>query len=760
MNLKKVTILAFILIFILILGLSFYYLYNSPTIGVTFTWDHEIRHHTVSASEPWSRLKTGDVLIGIGGQKVTYLDLLNDNIYLKSREELFSWLEAKKEIFHILSRPSITFRVLRDGKEMEVLVTPRKAGASFLKNLVFLHIIAGTVFFLIGIGVFYKKGPEEVSLIFLAMCLALMLVFITNATSLMSEIIYQPGYLRLMNLVNIAALPIGNALLFHFSLLLPRKRKFLERFPWLVPLFYGICLLIVASLQIPLINFLVAIFAPLTIVSIVYAFFAYKGPIEKQQMKWVLAGFIFGLGPWIFINAIPLMITGQRLMNDTIPAAFVVFIPLFMAFAIGKYRLMDIDAFLEGSFVYVITILLLGVADFSFLGMIGTRFAAAHPFDDVLLSSALVVSFYVVLRDRIRLLAGKAFGRVMLPETDIIARFNDRASGEPPEGIIQIFAGVVRETYRPKKITLAVKGEADALGILRSFSGQTGLIKLWEVPRFSSWLPREFYLALVMAKEQEPDAVLMLGGLQSKKFYSRHDLAVLNALLVQAKTIYENAVLYEENLRQRSARLMEEQRHLKEKEMILKDLHDGIGGVASNIHLLAETALASSSLDDAKQTLLAISGLSKEGLFEVRSFLQSLDTTEATFEALIAELRHLGSTMVTPHQIRFHLESAGLPGDLQPGRLFFLNVLRIYKEALTNVIKHSLAKSVTAKIVFADERFNLSISDDGIGLAEGRGKGRGINHMKTRAKDIGGRLSISSGEGACVYLEVPILYPE
>jgi signal transduction histidine kinase len=55
-----------------------------------------------------------------------------------------------------------------------------------------------------------------------------------------------------------------------------------------------------------------------------------------------------------------------------------------------------------------------------------------------------------------------------------------------------------------------------------------------------------------------------------------------------------------------------------------------------------------------------------------------------------------------------------------------------------------------------DGLFSLSIHDDGIGFDDGRAKGRGINNMKTRASDIGGRLSVSSGNGTRVCLEIPV----
>ena len=754
-NTRAATVVGLTGAFILLLALSFYYLFHAPTVGATFSWNDGSKRYEVTSTQPWSQLKTGDVIERIEDLEVGFQHLLVDNIYVESRAALFSWFAAKRQVFERLQRRDVIFLVVREGTKTEVRVTPRRTGASFLSNLVFLHFIAGTVFFLIGVVIFYRKKPGEGRLLFLVMCLTLMLVFITNATSLMSEIVYQPWYLTLMNLVNVVSLPLGNALLLHFSFLLPRSGRFLKRFTWLVPFFYGVCIIVVVSFSIPAINALTALLAILTFSRIIYAFLAHRRPLERQQMKWVLAGFMFGLGPWVFINAIPLFTTGQRLMPDTIPAAFVVLIPLSMAFAVRKYRLMDIDAFLEGTFVYAITILVLGIVDFGFLGLLGTSFSR-HPLNDVFLSLVLFVSLYAALRDRVWLLVRRTFGRLTLAEADTIGMFNERASGLPPERILETLVNVIRETFQPRKAVFAVKGDGTADETLPCFRGCAGLVNLWEAPRFSLLVSQEFYVALVIEHGQEAIVVLLLGELQNGRFYSSRDLMVLKALLVQAKALYENAILYEEHIREYNARLLEEQRHADEKETILKDLHDGIGGMVSNIHLLAESALTSSSPADSMRALVTISALSKEGLFELSSFLQSLDASEATLRALIAEIHHMGSTMLGPHHISYSAENVGADGDARPGTLFYLNVLRICREALTNVIKHSMARSVTVRTSLIDSIFTLTVEDDGVGLTEKRSRGRGMKNMETRARDIGGILTISSGHGVCVRLQVPV----
>lgn len=755
---KKPVVVAFTFALILLLSTSFYYLYHSPSVGITPEWDAARRQYRVASAEAWSPLRPGDVIGKIGDLKIGFLHLLTDNIHIESRAHLFSWFEAKREIFVRLTQPTVRFGVVRDGREMEISVVPRKAGISFLANPVFLHLIAGIVFFLIGITVFYKKGLGEQTVVFLGMCLAIMLIFVTNSTSIMSEIIFEPRYHDFINIANIFALPAGNAILLHFTLLLPYKRRLLETSPWLVPLFYAVCIAIVASLQIPAINILIAVLAVSTMVSVIYAYFSEKRPVERQQMKWVLAGFVFGLGPWVLVCAIPMIIMGHRLVNDTIPAAFIILIPLFMAFAIWKYRLLDIDAFLEGTFTYIVTILILGIADLALLGLLNSRLSRFHAVDGAFVSLIFVVSLYAFVRDRISLLVRRLFRRVALPVADIMALFNSRAKGLPPAGVISAFIGVVREVFQPKLLMMVERGDEKADTILAVMKDRKGLVNLWQAPQFSFLLAEQYYLSVAFSGEHEVNTVVLLGALTNGRFYSGRDLAALNALFLQADTMRENAILYEQNISECNARLAEEQKHLSEREAIMKDLHDGIGGIASNIHLLAQTALTSPSAGDQRNTLCTISELSKEGLFEVESFLQSLDAAEgSTVGTLISEVHHVGKTMVAPHGISYRMTGHCANGDIKLGSACYLNVLRIYREALTNVIKHSRAVSVTVLTDLTDHLFTLTVEDDGIGCLPETSRGRGIKNMETRAKSIGGSIAVTrTGHGVSVRLLVPI----
>jgi PAS domain S-box-containing protein len=193
-----------------------------------------------------------------------------------------------------------------------------------------------------------------------------------------------------------------------------------------------------------------------------------------------------------------------------------------------------------------------------------------------------------------------------------------------------------------------------------------------------------------------------------------------------------------------------------EKENILKDLHDGIGGLTTNINLLAELARTRDDLGEVRRSLATIAELSRESLSEIRSFMQSLDVKDLRWPAVAAELRHLGSTIIEPHDIRFSLTTSLPEEEEGPSSATAMNLFRIYKESLANVVKHARASSVDVSLSLAAGRVRLTVRDDGVGLGGKRGTGRGLLNMQTRAAEMGGNVEIGSDNGTTVVLSVPL----
>jgi signal transduction histidine kinase len=118
--------------------------------------------------------------------------------------------------------------------------------------------------------------------------------------------------------------------------------------------------------------------------------------------------------------------------------------------------------------------------------------------------------------------------------------------------------------------------------------------------------------------------------------------------------------------------------------------------------------------------------------------------------------------MLNEHHLSFNLRTRIEESIQRLESLLVLNVFRIFKEGLVNVIKHSRAKGVNIDLEVTKDQISLSIKDDGIGMSEVKGAGRGIQNMKSRAKELGGNLELISDHGTLLRLTIPlpIKYPE
>jgi signal transduction histidine kinase len=92
------------------------------------------------------------------------------------------------------------------------------------------------------------------------------------------------------------------------------------------------------------------------------------------------------------------------------------------------------------------------------------------------------------------------------------------------------------------------------------------------------------------------------------------------------------------------------------------------------------------------------------------------------------------------------------------------HVLLVFQEAINNVVRHAHARRVAMRRGVHGSKLEAEIIDDGRGIeAAGNGdsqsrEGRGLSNMRSRARDLGGALTVTTGDdgGTRVHLFVPV----
>lgn len=198
----------------------------------------------------------------------------------------------------------------------------------------------------------------------------------------------------------------------------------------------------------------------------------------------------------------------------------------------------------------------------------------------------------------------------------------------------------------------------------------------------------------------------------------------------------------------------------RERRRIGRDLHDSLGQQMVGLSMLVRNLarrLREHDGDLAETAERAVE-IIDEMLQQTRDLARGLYPVELEAKGLVQALRALVSQTSERTGVRAELrvnEAQPIHFDVERAAQLF----RIAQEALSNAVRHAGAHSILVRLHCDDQRFELSVIDDGSGLPDGseRGDGMGLRMMAERASVIGGMLTIGSegGRGTSVRCVIP-----
>lgn len=198
----------------------------------------------------------------------------------------------------------------------------------------------------------------------------------------------------------------------------------------------------------------------------------------------------------------------------------------------------------------------------------------------------------------------------------------------------------------------------------------------------------------------------------------------------------------------------------KERARVARELHDDTGQ-ALTLLLVRLQMLADQIPDPRTRAELAdLRALVARTMDGVRRIVVDLGPTVLDDLGLASSVEWLAERMRVDGRMRVDLD---LDVDREPPRPVALAMFRVAQEALTNVLRHARASSVSVRLTRDDGHLRLAVSDDGLGFdveaAERRSEESvGLLGMTERIALVGGELSIESdpGRGTTVVASVPI----
>ncbi len=257
--------------------------------------------------------------------------------------------------------------------------------------------------------------------------------------------------------------------------------------------------------------------------------------------------------------------------------------------------------------------------------------------------------------------------------------------------------------------------------------------------------------------------VLHGGGLSPAAVLSRLvaiGLAVAAGLYLRTRADYINGLRDRATRLERERALLSGQAITEERVRIARELHDV---VAHNVSLMVvqAQALAATRTGDIEEAeaLRRIADLGREAMSEMHRMLGVLRLEDAPDAERGPQpgVRDLPQLVARTQEAGLQAELAilGEPRELPPG--VDLSAYRIVQEALTNVIRHATATRATVTLAYVPTGLDLTVLDDGLGLATAIDastgpadgpEGHGLVGMRERVALFGGSLTAGRrGEG-------------
>lgn len=193
---------------------------------------------------------------------------------------------------------------------------------------------------------------------------------------------------------------------------------------------------------------------------------------------------------------------------------------------------------------------------------------------------------------------------------------------------------------------------------------------------------------------------------------------------------------------------------ISDRERIARDLHDiviqrlfatglQLQGIAAMVNHPAVEERLDGAVADLDATIKAIRGT----IFELQ---------ERRGQSVRADIRSLVKEYVPVLGFTPAVRTSG-PIDTVVSVELCGQLLAVLREAVSNIARHALADSAQVDVVALDDRLELRVTDDGIGMPT-RVRESGLRNARRRAVDLGGTLEVSrvGASGTALVWRVPL----
>jgi signal transduction histidine kinase len=205
---------------------------------------------------------------------------------------------------------------------------------------------------------------------------------------------------------------------------------------------------------------------------------------------------------------------------------------------------------------------------------------------------------------------------------------------------------------------------------------------------------------------------------------------------------------------------------LRERDRVGRELHDGVAQVLAYIKMQGEASrefLDKDQPSEANRRLARLVAAAQDAHADVREYILGASAGTSSGAAFLPSLERYLRRFSENYGIAAKLSASPELTGVAFEPMVEAQLLRMIQEALTNVRKHSRARTVDVRLSARDGYAEAIVQDDGAGFDPSLpdatdGRKFGLRFMRERAEEVGGSVRIQSapGAGAQVVICIPL----
>lgn len=238
-------------------------------------------------------------------------------------------------------------------------------------------------------------------------------------------------------------------------------------------------------------------------------------------------------------------------------------------------------------------------------------------------------------------------------------------------------------------------------------------------------------------------------------WYFRLGIAFLLIGIFLGIVYYRN---HQKELRRRWEDRLREEEQARVRQKTAEDFHDEIGNKLTRINLLA--TIAESKLQQSSPDIKGILGQIQTNVTSLyngsKDIIWSLQPQSDFLDEIVLRIRQNAEEMLQDTDISFDFcQEEGFDTHIKLPIDYSRNMIMIFKEAVTNILKHAQATKITLTAGLQGEQLLFVLTDNGKGFDNSvSGKGNGLGNMNNRARRINGELTLESAAGKGTVLKL------